>query len=193
MVEALLEQRSDVDERIGDSALGDLVHHGLGPVDGHGHVVGEVVADLRDLAGNADQPPQQSMVFDNARVMSGVAGGGRARLERQQGREAAHQVVQVGAAQFLGDGDGVDRLALRVQGADGVVDMAVDGLVEVVGAQVDVDGRGDGVARQQHGAEERLLGLQVVGRHAADTALATPGVVDGLHHGLPTFTHAPCA
>ena len=50
--------------------------------------------------------------------------------------------------------------------AHGVEDVAVGRLVEVVG-RAGLDRGRDGVARQQHGAEQRFLGLQVVRRHPA--------------------------
>ena len=73
------------------------------------------------------------------------------------------------AAQHLGDGDGVDRLAPAVEPADGVEDVAVGRLVEVVADEADLGGGGDGVLRQQHGAEQRLLGREVVGRDPRST------------------------
>ena len=53
-----------------------------------------------------------------------------------------------------------------VQGADGVEDVLVGGPVEVLGPQALLADRADGVARQQHGAEHGLLGLEVVRWHA---------------------------
>ena len=106
----------------------------FGSVDGHGDVVGELVADLGDLAGDADEAPQQGVVLDDAGVAGGIARGRSARLQRQQRGQAAHEIVQVGSPQLLGDGDGIDGLALRVERADGVIDVAVGGFVEVVGA-----------------------------------------------------------
>ena len=131
------------------------------------------------------------MVLDDAGVPGGVARGRRARFEGQQGRKATDGVEEVGPAQFLADGDGVDGLALAVQRADGVVDVAVSRLVEVGGAEADVDGAGDGIVAQQHGAKQRLLGFQVVGRDAAHAPLATPGVIDGLDHGCSLWSQRP--
>jgi len=44
--------------------------------------------------------------------------------------------------------------------------MAVGGLVEVLGV-ADLHGDGDGIPRQEHGAEQRLLGFQIVGWYPA--------------------------
>ena len=89
-------------------------------------------------------------------------------------------VEQVGAAQLLGDGDRVGRLALAVQRLDRLVDVAVRGLVEVAGLDVRLDRGGDRVAREQHRAEQRLLGLEVVRWHPA--ARASTHRFDRLDH-----------
>ena len=124
------------------------------------------------------------MLLDDACVARRVGGGGRARLQRDQRRRAAHGVEEVGPAQRLGHGDGVDRLTLPVQRADRLVHVAVGRLVEVVGAEVDVDGGGDRVAAEEHGPEERLLGFEVVGRDAPrPRSLAATGIIDRLDHG----------
>ena len=105
-----------------------------------------------------------------------LALGGQALADPPSGvTPKSTDIVGVGsdATQYV-----VDGLALRVQRADGVVDVAVSRLVEVLGAQVDVDRGRDGIARQQHGTQEGLLGFQGVGRHTADGALAPTGVVD---------------
>ena len=77
--------------------------------------------------------------------------------------------------QLLGHRHRVGRLAGAVERADGVVDVAVGRTVEVVDRHR-LDRGGDGVAAQQHGAQQRLLGLEVVGRDPHRVARA--GVVD---------------
>ena len=79
---------------------------------------------------------------------------------------AADGLEQPGAAQLVGDGDRVGRLPRRVERVDGVVDVAVGGLVEV-GRGDDAGGRRDGLGGQHHGPEQGLLGLEVVRRDAA--------------------------
>ena len=89
-------------------------------------------------------------------------------------------VEQVGAAQLLGHGDRVGGLALPVQRLDRLVDVAVRRLVEVAGLDVRLDRGGDRVAREQHRAEQRLLGLEVVRRHPS--ARASTHRFDRLDH-----------
>ena len=98
------------------------------------------------------------------RVVRRVRRRGRRGLDRSSVGRAAERVEQVGAPQLLGDGDRVDRLALAVERLDGVVDVAVRGLVEVADVDARLDRGGDRVAREQHRAEQRLLGLEVVRR-----------------------------
>ena len=74
-------------------------------------------------------------------------------------------VEHVGPAQRVGDGDGVGRLTLAVEGLDRLVDVPVGRLVEVGGVDVLLDCSRDRIARKQHRSEERLLGLEVVGRN----------------------------
>ena len=97
-------------------------------------VVGQVVAELGDLAGHADQPAQQGVLLDDAGVAAGVGGRRRVGLQRDRVGRAADGVEQAGPAQLVGHRDRVGRLARGVQRADGVEDVAVGRLVEVVGA-----------------------------------------------------------
>ena len=91
---------------------------------------------------------------------------GRGRHELGQG---VHEVSPPGALEHalaleLGaEGDDVDLLAALVQREDGLVDEAVGVAVEVVGGE-ELDDDRDGVGIDQHGAEHRLLGLEVVRR-----------------------------
>ena len=170
LVERVLQRVADADHRVGDAPLGDLEHERLGAVEGLGDVVGLVVAHLGDVAGDADEPAQQRELVDDARVVTRVGRRRRVALDLQQRGATADVVEQVGAAQLLGDGDRVGRLALTVQRLDGLVDVAVRGLVEVAGLDVRLDRRGDRVAREEHRPEQRLLGLEVVRRDAATRA-----------------------
>jgi hypothetical protein len=101
-------------------------------------------------------------------------------LEGDERRQAADVVEGALAAELVGDGDGVTRRPSCEQPAHRRGDVAVRGLVE--GARLDLEGDDlVGVARQEGGAEKRLLGLEVVRRDVALLgALSTPttGVVD---------------
>ena len=164
LVERVLQRVADADHRVGDAPFGDLEHERLGAVEGLGDVVGGVVAHLGDVAGDADEPAQQRELVDDARVVTGVRRRRGAGLDLQQRGRPPTNVEQVGAAQLLGDGDRVGGLALPVQRLDGLVDVPVRRLVEVAGLDVRLDRGGDRVAREQHRAEQRLLGLEVVRR-----------------------------
>ena len=89
-------------------------------------------------------------------------------------------VEEVGAAQLVGDGDGVDRFADAVERHHRVVDVGVGRLVEVGGLYPGLGGRADRIARQEHGPEQRLFGFQVVRRDAA--ALLPAHFLDRLDH-----------
>ena len=105
---------------------------------------------------------------------------------------ATDELEQIGAPELLGDGDRVGGLALAVERLDRVVDVAVRRLVEVGDFDSCLDRGGDRVAGEQHRAEQRLLGLEVVRRHA--TGLRTPHGINRLDHcrpGLPRRVHAP--
>ena len=82
----------------------------------------------------------------------------------QVGR-AADPAELAGAGQVGRDGDGVGRLAPAVEVEDRGVDDRVGGPVEVALPQ-HLDDVGDGVLAQQHGAEDGLLGGDVVRRGA---------------------------
>src|SRR4029453_18140618 len=68
------------------------------------------------------------------------------------------------ALELLHRGDRVDGVASAVDLAEGVEDLGVRGPVEVGGAD-DLDDVGDRVGREHHGAEDGLLGLEVVRGH----------------------------
>ncbi len=169
-VEVVGQEVGEALRAVGDAALVDLVDHRLGPVEGLGDVLGHGVAELGDLAGHADEAAQQRVLLDDAGVAAGVGGGRGGRHDLRQHGRAAERLEQVGPAQLVGHGDRVDRLAGRVERVDGVVDVAVGRLVEV-GRGDDAGRRGDGLGRQHHGAEERLLRLEVV---RGDTPCSPP-------------------
>jgi hypothetical protein len=72
---------------------------------------------------------------------------------------------------------------------DGVEDVRVRGLVEVVGPH-HTGRRGDRLGLEHHCAEQRLLGREVVGRDAA--AAGPPGGRDVVGHGYVTFSDTAC-
>jgi hypothetical protein len=146
-----------------EAALGDLVDQGLGDVHGPLDVLWGLEAELDDAGAHVDQPPEGAGLLDDARVVAGVRGGRHARHQREQERRAADVGEHAAAAQVLGDGDRVDRVAARVQLQDRVEHRPVRRAVEVLAVQ-QLEDLGDRVLGQQHRAEDRLLGLDVVGR-----------------------------
>jgi hypothetical protein len=176
-VEVEAEQVLDLGRAVGDPALVDVVDHRLGPVECLGHVFRHAVADLGDLAGHADEPAQQGVLLDDAGVAGGVGGGRGGGHDVDQHLVAAHRVEQAVAPQLVGHRDRVDWLAAGVEGVDGVEDVGVGRLVEVVGPQ-DAGGDGDRLGLEHHGAEQRLFSLEVVGRDAS-----TPGGAGRLRRG----------
>ncbi len=172
-VEGLVQQVVQARHGVGLAVLGHLEHHPLGVVDRLGDVVGQAVADLGDLAGHADEAAQQRVLLDDLGVAGRARGGRGGGLQRDQGVGSPDGIEQVGAAQLLGHGDRIDRLALGRQRGDGLVDVAVGRLVEVVGRERlrrHIDRR----ARQQHGPEQALLGSEVVRRHPPAGPRAAP-------------------
>ena len=192
MVEAGRQQLAQRRHGVDHAPLGHLEHHRLGPVHHGGHVFGNAVAELGDLAGHGHQPPQQSVLLHDAGVVGGVRRRGGVHLQRDQDRGISHGVEQARTPQLVGDGHGVGGFPAGVERHDRPVDVAVGGLVEVLGHRA-LQGGGDGVARQEHGPEERLLGIEVV---RGDTSAGRLEPVDArfferLGHGLPTLDYRP--
>ncbi len=161
----LLEQRVV----LAAAALGHVVDGLLGPVDDVVDAAGTgcAVAELHDPRARLDQAAQDRLLGDDPRVEAGV---GRCRHRRQQrvqigGSADAADLAEPG--QLRGDGDRVGRLALAVEVDDHVEDRLVGGLVEV-GRPHDLDDVGDRVLGQQHAAQHRLLGGDVLRRSALE-------------------------
>ena len=127
---------------------------------------GTAVAEVGDLARHADQPPQQGVLLDDGGVVLGVGDRGRVGLQRDEDRGVAHRVEHARALELVGDGHRVGGLTALHERRDGAEDVPVGGLVEVLGPSISMPADG-GVVREQHGPEEGLLGLEVVGGQAA--------------------------
>src|SRR5690606_5367117 len=79
---------------------------------------------------------------------------------------AAHAAQLAALLQLRRDGDGISRFTTTVEVDDGLVDGLVRRAVEVVPTK-DLDDVGDGVFRQEHAAENRLLSSHILGRRPA--------------------------
>ena len=182
---------------VGRAALAHVEHHLLRLVDRRLHVLGDRVADVGDLARHADQLAQQRVLLDDRRVVPRVGDRRRVGLQRDEDRGVADGVEQARALELVGHRHRVDGLAPLHEGLDGPEDVPVGRLVEVArAAQLDADRRR--VVGQEHRPEQRLLGLEVVGRHARAARHGVggrsqrpgAGVVEGLDHGSPTVPAA---
>src|SRR4029453_12172589 len=95
------------------------------------------------------------------------------------------------AAQLLGDGDGVDGVAGAVELQHRAEYRPMGRTVEVVPAH-ELQDLGDGVLGEQHGAEDRLLGLDVVGWDAL-VGWGSAGPRAALGDGADGHCRSPCS
>jgi hypothetical protein len=102
-------------------------------------------------------------------VETGVRGRRNRRDQRVQVRRAPDTSELAALLQLIGDGEGIGGLAAAVQVEDRLVDGLVRGAVEVVPPQ-HLDDVGDRVLGQEHAAEHRLLGCDVLWRCAVVAA-----------------------
>ena len=79
----------------------------LGHVERLDHVVGLAVGKLGDVAGGEDQLPQERRLLHDARVMTGARDRRRGVLQLVQRLGPADLGEQAGAAELVGDGDGI--------------------------------------------------------------------------------------
>ena len=171
---------------LGDAArLLDGEHLLLAAVEQVGGIAGVLVAELGDLVAHADERAQDALLAHDVRVVRGV-GRGRHELGQRVDEVAPPGALEHALALELGaDGDDVDLLAALEQREHAAVDEPVGVAVEVVGGE-QLGDRRDGVGVDQHGAEHRLLRLEVVRRQMrtgrwldALDGHGSPGAVDG--------------
>ena len=162
--EALVEQVVDVGEVTADALLGELEHHLLGTIDEVSRLAGTRLAEPLDLLADAHEPAKRRHLLDDPCVVLGI------RRRRHDGGElrdlgrAADALELAALVELVRERDRVDRLALAVESERGPVDRAVRLAIEVGRLEHLGDGADRG-CRQQHRAEDRLLGLQVLRRH----------------------------
>ena len=124
-----------------------------------------VEAEAGDVVARADQPAQRRHLADDARVVRGVRGRGHERRELVHALLPAGRVERRGAVELVDDRDRVDRLALRVEREDRLVDVTVALAVEVGRAQVGGLGdRPDRQGREHHRPEHGFLRVEVLRR-----------------------------
>src|SRR5829696_498643 len=161
---------------------------------------------LLDLLGGALQPPHQRVLLDDLRVVLGAAR--RRDLGGEAGDDGAPaDLVELAVlGESLGDRQHVHRIGFLVEPDDRVVDRPVAVAVEVLRLEPDVEQ--DGLDRRlgdHHGPENRLLGLQVLGRDdrrlsvacqlllfcAGDHPARRPGLLSKSGYGPGGFPCAP--
>ena len=162
------------------AALADVEHHLLGLVDRRLDVLGHRVADVGDVPGHADELAQQRVLLDDLGVVARVGDRRRVGLQRDEDGRVADRLEHPRALQLVGHRHGVDGLAPLHERLDGAEDVPVRRLVEVGrDALLDPDRRR--VVGEQHGPEQRLLGLDVVRAAPArrSARVAGPSAADG--------------
>ena len=147
---------------VDDTLLGHGEHPGLGIIECLGHVVGFGVREFGDLAGHTNEATQRRGVEHDLGVTTNVADDRRGVLQLQKEVEATNFFQQSDPTQFVGHGHRIDGFTHRQQRTHGVEDVLVGRLVKMFDADAGFRCGVHRVARQQHRAEERLFGVEVV-------------------------------
>jgi hypothetical protein len=113
----------------------------------------------------ADQAAPERRIRDDLRVVGRAGGCGNVVDQVPQVEGATDLVQQARPAQRIDGGDDVDRLAVTEEPANGGVDLAVRGPIEVLGVE-DLDHVGHGFGRQEHGPQHRPFRFEVLRREA---------------------------
>ena len=192
LVHRRLQQLLENDVILGRAPFGDFVDLRLGAVDdlvdlpAPNLALVAAVTQLDDPGAGLDEPPQDGLLRHDLGVERRVGSRRHRTGEGVQVDRTADSRQSAGLVQFGGDGHHVGRLAAGEQVEDDLVDRRVRRLVEVDGAQLFHD-IGDGVLAEQHAAEDRLLGGQVLRRLPVELArrvrraCSGPPVVDHRH------------
>ncbi len=173
---------------------GDVEEQHLGPLDEILRLALAGLDRLLNRLGGAEQPPQHRVLLDDLGVVAGVAGDRGRRCERVDDVLTAGLLELALAAEQLGDGQRIDRLAALEELVDGGEDRPVAAAIEVLGAQPRLPhDRVDRRLRHHHRAEHRLLGLEAVRlqqRHGAAAGSPFDRSVSARFHVPATKAHA---
>ena len=112
------------------------------------------------------EPSQSGCLLDDAGVVLDVRSGGDQRRELGDAGGAADLLELAPLLELVRERDRVHGLALGPQREAGAVDRAVRAAVEIGGVD-DLGDRADRGLGEEHRAENRLLGLEVLGWHVA--------------------------
>ena len=157
-----------------DGGVGDLGEADLDVVENLGGVLGLVGGGHHSFVEDAEQLAEQALVLDDADVGLDVGITRDALGEEGEVGGAADGVELAALGERVHDGDEIDGVALRHEVDHDAVDALVGVEREVFGAELG-GGVGDGDRVEQHGAEDRDLGLDRGGEavvHRGDRAEA---------------------
>ena len=190
MVEVGAEKIRQRRKRVGGATLRDFEHHGFGLIDSLGDIFGKAVGHLGDFAGDTNKTAQQRVLFNDARVTRSARHRWRCCLQRDESCGTTNGIEQTRTAEFFGHRYRVGWFACSRQRGNGIEDVRVSRLIEVVGRQ-DFGRDRHCFFRKQHGAKKRLFSLEVVGRDPTgpSRAVGGSGFVVLTHEGtsLPRF------
>ena len=140
---------------------GELEDHLLGALEDLLRRFFILVAARGDFIGDLNQSAERRLFFDYLRVILHVGGPREAVGETGQIGGTASALDQIGAAQFVHQGDQVDRLACARQGDHLLVDLSMAVEIEILLAQ-DLLHREQRFVVEQDGAEDPPLRVQIV-------------------------------
>ena len=149
-----------------DPLLGEVEDDLLRLVDELARLADALAAEPGDLLAGANEPSQSGCLLDDAGVVLDVRSGGDQRRELGDAGGAADLLELAPLLELVRERDRVDGLALGPQREAGAVDRAVRAAVEIGGVD-DLGDRADRGLGEEHRAENRLLGLEVLGWHVA--------------------------
>ena len=163
--------------------LSELEDDLLGTIDEIGDLALALLAQPHDLLARADEPAQRRHLLDDARVVLDVRRGGDERRELGDARLPAGGVELGTLLELVDERDRIDRLALRPQRERRAIDLRVALAVEV-GCVEDLADRAHRDGREQHRAENRLLGFEVLRWHDGAQALADTVELGATHAAI---------
>ena len=195
LIESVAHDVAQRDVILGGATISDVVNLGLRAID---HVVDIALAAVAH-ADNAracfDESTQDRLLAHDAAVVVRISRSGHHRDEGVQVVGATDARELTNAAKLCSNSHGISRLTLAVKIENRAVDDLVIRAVEVTLAH-QLDDVGDGILRQKHGADNRLLGCDVIGRSAigswlAVVRLAITGVQFSNAHDCPFRSCVP--
>ena len=173
-LEALLEEHLDVREVARRALLAELEDDLLGAIDEVGRLaLVALLPEPHDLLARTDEPAERRHLLDDPRVVLDVRRRGDERRELGDARLSPGGLELGALLELVDERDRVHRLALRPQRERRPVHLRVALAVEVRRVE-DLADRADGDRREQHRAEDRLLGLEVLRRDDGAQSLPDP-------------------